>query len=286
MGAHSSPVTHVPRLVSSIPKHLVSTPQAAPDHVVNDWIKRQVQGVQDYALLVAEAISGIFTGRRYWDDLIIQMDSIGVGSVPIIVLTGFFTGCVLALQSASALQKFGATSETATLVTQSMVKELGPVITALMVCGRNGSGIASELGSMRITDQIDAMRALGTDPMRKLVAPRLFAATIMLFFLTVLSDAAGIGGGSVIAIYLLGLDQNSYLHSSYQCLEYGDVIQGLIKPIFFGFIIASIGCVFGMKAHGGTQGVGKATTKAVVFASVLIIVIDFLISRSMIAIFG
>lgn len=108
----------------------------------------------------------------------------------------------------------------------------------------------------------------------------------MLFFLTVLSDAAGIGGGSVIAIYLIGLDQNSYLHRSYQCLEYGDVIQGLIKPIFFGFIIASIGCIFGMKARGGTQGVGKATTKAVVFASVIIIVVDFLISRSMIAIFG
>jgi len=172
------------------------------------------------------------------------------------------------------------------LVTESMVKELGPVIAALMVSGRNASGIASELGSMRITDQIDAMRALGTNPMRKLVAPRIFATIIMLFFLTILSDAVGVGGGTVISVFLLGLDAHAYLHAAYQCLVHADIIQGLTKPIFFGFIISTIGCDFGMGATGGTQGVGRATTKAVVFSSVLIIMVDFLISRTMIAIFG
>jgi len=254
--------------------------------VVNQWAKMKIGALQEYSLLIGRVLTSPFTSRRYWGDLFLQMDTIGVGSVPIILLTGFFTGGVLALQSASALRQFGALSETPVLVTMSVVKELGPVITALMVSGRNASGMASELGSMQITDQIDAMRALGTDPLPKLVVPRIFATVIMLFFLTILSDAAGMGGGAAIAVMMLSLDKNSYLHRSYQSLDYADVLQGLVKPVVFGFIIASIGCYFGLGARGGTQGVGKATTRAVVFSSVLIIVSDFLISRVMIAIFG
>jgi phospholipid/cholesterol/gamma-HCH transport system permease protein len=192
------------------------------------------------------------------------MDSIGVGSLPIIILTGFFTGCVLALQSETALQQFGAVSKTGSLVSLSMVKELGPVLTGLMVSGRNAAGMASELGSRKVTEQIDAMRALGTDPVRKLVTPRLFATIFMLFF----------------------LDYTSYLHSSYTTLAYGNVVEGLTKPLFDGFIIATIGCYYGLKTTGGTQGVGRSTTQAVVASSIFIIVVDFLLSRLMIGIFG
>jgi phospholipid/cholesterol/gamma-HCH transport system permease protein len=248
--------------------------------------KRRIGALQDYSIMAGQAIADIFSQRRYWSEMYMQMDLIGFGSLPIVLLTGLFTGAVLALQSATALREFGALSMTATLVTKSMVKELGPVITGLMVSGRNASGMASELGSMKITDQIDAMRALGTDPVRKLVTPRIYATIIMLVFLTILSDAVGIAGGAFVSVFLLGLDAHSYLHTSIDCLVHGDILQGLVKPIFFGFIISSIGCSFGMRTHGGTQGVGHSTTKAVVFASVFIIVVDFLISRTMISIFG
>ena len=154
------------------------------------------------------------------------MDSIGFGSMPIVVLTGFFTGCVLALQSATSLQEFGAVSMTGNLVALSMVKELGPVLTGLMVSGRNASGMASELGSMKVTEQIDAMRALGTDPMRKLVTPRLYATIFMLFFLTILADAFGIAGGALVSIGLLGLNASSYFHNSYRALAYAGCCPG------------------------------------------------------------
>jgi phospholipid/cholesterol/gamma-HCH transport system permease protein len=206
--------------------------------------------------------------------------------MPIIVLTGFFTGCVLALQSVTALQQFGAVSKTGSLVSLSMVKELGPVLTGLMVSGRNAAGMASELGSMKVTEQIDAMRALGTDPMRKLVVPRLVATVFMLFFLTIVADAFGILGGALVSIYLEGLNGSAYLHSSYQNLIHGDIVQGLTKPIFSGFIIATVGCFFGMRTTGGTQGVGRSTTQAVVVSSVAIIVVDLLVTRAMIGIFG
>ena len=167
-----------------------------------------------------------------------------------------------------------------------MIKELGPVLTSLMVSGRNASGMASELGSMVVTEQIDAMRALGTDPMKKLVSPRVIATVIMLFFLTILSDTVGTMGGGVIAVFMLGQDGSQYFHTAYQTLQYADIIQGLIKPLFFGFIIATIGCYYGMTTRGGTQGVGRSTTQAVVVSSVLIIAVDFVISRFMIGIFG
>ena len=250
------------------------------------FAKIQIKALQDYSLLVSRSVSALLTRPRYWGDIFLQMDSIGIGSLPIVVLTGFFTGCVLALQSATSLQQFGAIGMTGQLVALSMVKELGPVLTGLMVSGRNASGMASELGSMQVTEQVDAMRALGVDPVRKLVAPRISATVFMLFFLTILSDAVGIAGGALVSVALLGLNLSSYFNGSYRALKYADVVQGLTKPLFFGFIIASVGCYFGMNTKGGTQGVGRATTQAVVVSSVLIIVIDFLISRTMIGIFG
>jgi len=250
------------------------------------YIKKRIAALQEYSLLTGSAISAIFSRPRYWPDIFSQMDSVGVGSMPIVVLTGFFTGCVLALQSSTALKDFGAVSKTGSLVALSMVKELGPVLTGLMISGRNASGMASELGSMKVTEQLDAMRALGTDPIRKLVAPRLIATVFMLFFLTIIADGFGIAGGTLISVTITGLNVHSYLSSSYQSLLYGDVVQGLAKPLFSGFIIASVGCYFGMTTTGGTQGVGRATTQAVVVSSVFIIIVDLLVTRAMIGIFG
>jgi phospholipid/cholesterol/gamma-HCH transport system permease protein len=250
------------------------------------FFKERVAAVQEYSLLTGRAVADIFSRPRYWDDIFTQMDSIGAGSMPIVILTGFFTGCVLALQSATSLQEFGAVSMTGNLVALSMVRELGPVLTGLMISGRNASGMASELGSMKVTEQIDAMRALGTDPVRKLVTPRLVATVIMMFFLTIISDAVGIAGGALVSVSLLGLNATSYFHTSYRALHYADVVQGLTKPLFSGFIIATIGCYYGLNTKGGTQGVGRSTTQAVVASSVLIIVVDFIVSRAMLFAFG
>jgi phospholipid/cholesterol/gamma-HCH transport system permease protein len=250
------------------------------------YVKSIVAAVQEYSLLSARAVADLFSRPRYLADIFTQMDSIGVGSLPIVILTGFFTGCVLTLQSATSLQQFGAVNMTGRLVALSMVKELGPVLTGLMVSGRNASGMASELGSMKVSEQIDAMRALGTDPIRKLVTPRLVATIWMLFFLTIISDACGTGGGALVAVALLRLSGPEFFHSAYMSLVRGDVVEGLVKPLFSGFIIATIGCFYGLRTTGGTRGVGKATTQAVVASSVLIILVDFLVTKVMIGIFG
>jgi phospholipid/cholesterol/gamma-HCH transport system permease protein len=265
-------------------KTLYNSPM--PFATLDSFARKSVLSVQDYAILSGRAISNVFRHPRYVNDIFTQADIIGVGSLPIVILTGFFTGAVLALQSSSSLATFGATALTGTLVSLSMIKELGPVLTSLMISGRNASGMASELGSMVVTEQIDAMRALGTDPMKKLVVPRMVATVVMNFFLTIISDALGTLGGAFVAVYLLGQSGSQYFHTAYQSLKYLDVVQGLVKPVFFGFIIASVGCYFGMSTRGGTQGVGRSTTQAVVVASVLIIVIDFIISQFMIGVFG
>src|SRR6266536_3271269 len=253
---------------------------------LSDYAKGNVLAVQEYSALAARAVANLFSHPRYLGDMLVQMDVIGVGSLPITVLTGFFTGAVLALQSANSLARFGALSFTGQLVSMSMVRELGPVLTSLMVAGRNSSGMASELGSMVVTEQIDAMRALGTDPSRKLVTPRLTATMFMLFFLTILSDLVGLVGGSAIAVLLLRLDLNQYWTSAWQVLRYADVFMGLIKPVLFGFIIATVGCYYGLSARGGTQGVGRATTQAVVASSVLILVVDFFVTKLIFAVLG
>jgi phospholipid/cholesterol/gamma-HCH transport system permease protein len=152
-----------------------------------------------------------------------------------------------------------------------------------MVAGRNSSGMASELGSMIVTEQIDAMRALGTDPMKKLVTPRIVATVFMLFFLTIISDLVGLVGGLAIAKLLLQLDARQYWYNAWETLVFQDVFMGLIKPVIFGFIIATIGCFYGMNARGGTQGVGRATTQAMVAASVLILAMDLIVTRLLMA---
>src|SRR5436190_20225807 len=251
-----------------------------------EYAKDTVLAVQDYSGLAARSLGNLFRKPLYVPDALQQADSIGVGSLPIVILTGFFTGGVLALQTSATLQKFGSLSLTGQLVTFSMLRELGPVLTSLMVAGRNASGMASELGYMKVTEQIDAMRALGTDPTKKLVTPRVVSSVVMLFFLTIISDLVGLTGGWVCAVTLLGLNSSQYWNQAYQNLVNEDVTMGLIKPVIFGFIIATVGCYYGLSTKGGTQGVGRATTQAVVAASVLILVVDFFVTRMIMAWFG
>ncbi len=233
----------------------------------------------------AQSVGNLFAHPLYFGDMVQQADLVGVGSLPIVVLTGLFTGAVLALNSANTLQRFGSLSLIAQLVSVGMVRELGPVLTGLMVAGRNASGMASELGSMVVTEQIDAMRALGTDPMKKLVTPRVASTVFMLFFLTIISDLLGLIGGGAVASLFLGLDAHQYWSSAWQILAYQDIFMGLFKPLLFGFIIATIGCYYGISARGGTQGVGRATTQAVVASSVFILLVDFFATKLLMAVF-
>jgi phospholipid/cholesterol/gamma-HCH transport system permease protein len=248
-----------------------------------DLAKEKTLTVQDYFLFCVQAVTNLFRTPRYFADMALQADTIGVGSLPIVVLTGFFTGAVLALQASNTLERFGSITLVGQLVSTSMVRELGPVLTSLMVAGRNSSGMASELGSMVVTEQIDAMRALGTDPMKKLVTPRVVATVFMLFFLAIVSDLVGLVGGLAIAKLLLRLDARQYWANAWETLVFQDVFMGLIKPVIFGFIIATIGCFYGMNARGGTQGVGRATTQAMVAASVLILAMDLIVTRFLMA---
>ena len=242
--------------------------------------------VQEYTLLSAQSLANLFRRPLYMGDMLQQADLIGVGSLPIVILTGLSVGALLALNSASTLQRFGSVTLIGRLVSIGMVTELGPLITGLMVAGRNASGMASELGSMIVTEQIDAMRALGTDPTKKLVTPRVGATAFMLFFLTIIADLLGLIGGYGVAHLLFGVDTQQYWTSVWQILVFRDVLTGLIKPVLFGFIIATIGCYYGMSTRGGTQGVGRSTTQAVVAASVLILGVDFFVTKLIFAIFG
>jgi len=181
---------------------------------------------------------------------------------------------------------FGATSVTGRFVAMSMIRELGPVLTGIMVSGRNASSMASELGSMVVTEQIDAMRALGVDPIRKLVTPRIFACVTMLFFLTIVANFFGILGGAAVTVFMNHQNGTQYFSMAYEYLHLADILQGLVKPLFSGFIIASIGCFYGLRTTGGTEGVGRSTIKAVVTSSVLIIFVDFLLTQIMLTLFG
>ena len=252
---------------------------------LTDIAKRNILAVQDYSLLAGRSVANLFSAPRYLGDTLQQADIIGVGSLPIVILTGFFLGAVLALQSANSLSRFGGLSYTGQLVSLSMVREIGPVLTGLMVAGRSATGMASELGSMMVTEQIDAMRALGTDPSKKLVTPRVVSTVIMLVMLTVISDLVSMAGGAMVAVYMLRLDGNQYWSTAWQSLGLGDVVMGLLKPFVFGFIISTVGCFYGLTARGGTQGVGRATTQAMVSASVFLVIVDLFITQLLLTIF-
>jgi len=235
--------------------------------------------------MVGAAFRGLISPPIYRRDIIEQLDEIGWGSLTVVVLTGLFTGAALASQSGLTLDQFGARPVVGRLVGASMVKELGPVLTALMLTGRIGSGIAAELGSMVVTDQINALRALGTDPIRKLVLPRILAGVLMAPVLTVIADFVGIFGGWVVARFQLQVATGLYWSSITDALYMQDVYQGLVKPFVLGFMIVTIACHVGMRAKGGTQGVGHATTVAVVAGSVAVIAADFFVTQLMVWLF-
>ena len=245
-----------------------------------DLLKRPILTFQEFVLLSARAVRGLFQQPPYWDDVILQMDSIGIGSLPVVLLTGFFSGAVLALQMSRALQTYGATSTVGQLVSIAQVREMGPILTAIMVAGRNATGMASEIGSMKVTEQIDAMRALGTDPVLKLVKPRLIATAVMLPLLTILANFVALVGGWLVSCVMLSLTTAShYWITSWRILEYNDLAQGLVKPFVFAIILTLVGCFYGMRTEGGTQGVGRSTTQAMVVASVWIVIVTFFIGR-------
>ena len=247
-----------------------------------EFTKSALLEVQEYVFLVGKFFRGLVTRPFYYRDVLEQFDAIGVGSLTVVLLTGMFTGMVLALQSGLTLDQFGARSMVGRLVSASIVKELGPVLTGLMVAGRVGSGIAAELGSMVVTDQIAALRALGTDPIRKLVLPRILAGLLMVPVLSVIASGVGMVGGWVVTVFLLRVASSVYWNSVVTGLYIQDVWMGLIKPFFIGFTIVSIGCHVGLRTKGGTQGVGRATTNAVVASSVAVIAVDYLVTQFLI----
>jgi phospholipid/cholesterol/gamma-HCH transport system permease protein len=261
-----------------------SAPLSLPT-VLGDVLKRQVAAVQDYTLLTLQAMRCLFSPPYYWLDALEQMDIIGVGSLPIIIVAGFSIGGVLVLQTAAQFQRFGSTALTGDAVALALVRELGPAVTALLVSGRNASGMASELGSMVVTEQVDAMRALGTDPIRKLMMPRVIATVLMVPLLTVVFDFVGLCGGFLVAYTTLRLGAVQFWTRAINSLDIGDMVQGLTKPVAFGLIIATVGCYCGLRVKGGTQGVGRATTTAVVISSVCALVVDFFLSRLLLYLF-
>jgi phospholipid/cholesterol/gamma-HCH transport system permease protein len=253
---------------------------------LTEGAKRWILHVQDYAMLSARSVSNLFSPPYYVSDVLDQMDIIGVGSLPIVLLTGFFIGAVMVLQTAAQFERFGQTPLTADVVSLALVRELGPSITGLLVAGRNASGMASELGSMIVTEQVDAMRAMGTDPTRKLVTPRMIATVLMLPLLTAMADFLGLIGGYLVSFFTLRLNAVTFWTRAINILEFSDLMQGLTKPLVFGFIIATVGCYQGLTVRGGTQGVGRATTQAVVSASVFILVSNFFLTKLMLFLAG
>jgi phospholipid/cholesterol/gamma-HCH transport system permease protein len=245
-----------------------------------DFLKPPVQAFQDFIFLGSRAVGNFFRSPHYADDIFQQMDAIGDGSLPIVIMIGFFSGVVMTLQFSHALEQLGQQNNVGQYISLALIRELGPVLTAVMVAGRNASGIASEIGSMKVTEQLDAMRALGTDPVQKLVTPRLIATACMLPLLTIVADFIGLVGGWLVAYFILGVPTTQYWSSAWRFVEYkSDIAQGLIKPFVFAVVIALVGCFYGMRTTGGTQGVGKATTKAVVVASIWIFVFTAMITR-------
>ncbi len=235
--------------------------------------------VGELAMFAASGLVRVFTPPFYPRLVGRSLMEIGFYSLPVVALTALFTGMVLALQSYTGFSRFNAESAIASVVILSVTRELGPVLAGLMVSGRAGAAMAAELGTMRVTDQIDALATLSTDPMKYLVSPRLIAGIIALPLLVVVADILGVLGGFIVATLRLGFNPSTYLTSSFSNLRADDVVSGLIKSCVFGFIIALMGCFHGYRSRGGAQGVGSATTAAVVSASILILALDYVLTQ-------
>ena len=231
-------------------------------------------------LFAGLALATLFTPPFYPRAILREMINIGYFSLPVVGLTAIFTGMVLALQSYTGFSRFAAEGAVATVVVLSVTRELGPVISGLMVAGRVGAAMAAEIGTMRVTDQIDALTTLSADPLRYLVLPRLLAGVITMPMLVLVADIIGVFGGYLVGVYRLNFNPQAYLIGTREHLETSDVVHGLVKAAVFGFIITLMGCYHGYHSRGGAQGVGRATTHAVVSASILILIVDYLITAA------
>ncbi len=265
----------------------------SPGRWIDSLLKSWALQTQEYFTLLARTLRASVTRPFYRTELVGQMDAVGVSSLGIVLLTGLFTGMVLALQSSVEMQQFGATIYIGRLVGASAVRELGPVLTALMVTGRAGSGMAAQLGAMRVTEQVDALNTMGVDPIRRLVVPRFLASVIVLPLLTIVTDVVAILGGMLIAVVKLDLTAGLYIRSVYNTLAQTgflgrfipiDVFAGLLKPLVFGGIMALTACYYGLRTEGGTEGVGRAATRAVVTTSVLVLASDYFLTQLIIAV--
>ena len=246
---------------------------------LGDRVIGVVEAFGDFSLLAVRTVRAAARPRFPWRATLQQFEAIAVRSTPIVALTALFTGMVLALQTAFALSRFGAKPYVGSIVGLAIVRELGPVLAALMVGGRVGAGITSELGSMAVTEQVDAIRAMGADPVQKLVLPRVLAATIGLPMLTASAIVLGVFGGLVVADLQYAIAPSFYLQTVTTTVTVGDFFAGVIKTFFFGWIIAMVGCFIGLSTTGGTEGVGRATTRAVVVASIGVLVSDFFLTK-------
>jgi phospholipid/cholesterol/gamma-HCH transport system permease protein len=229
--------------------------------------------------LASQTIRQIFRRPFELRLLMIQFEQIGVKSLSIVIVTALFIGMVLALQTAYSLAEFGGKLFVGRVVSLSLIRELAPVLMALMVGGRVGAGMTAEIGTMKVTEQIDALRALATNPVRKLVVPKVLATTIMLPLLTTIACAVGILGGLLIAVFNLHLGANYYLRSVITTVQYNDLASGIGKTFFFGFFLALIACSNGLKASGGADGVGRATTQTVVTGAISVLILDFFLTK-------
>jgi phospholipid/cholesterol/gamma-HCH transport system permease protein len=238
-----------------------------------------VHAFGDFVLMSWAAFAALWRRRFPARDAMLQLELVAVRSLPIVAITALFTGMVLALQTAFALERFGAKPYVGAIVGLAIVRELGPVLAALMVGGRVGAGIASELGSMQVTEQVDAIRAMGADPVQRLVVPRVLATTLGLPLLAIFAIALGIAGGGVVADFQYGISGSFYYQTIVTTVRASDFFSGVAKTVVFGWIIAMVGCFVGLRTEGGTAGVGRATTQAVVTASIAVLISDFFLTK-------
>ena len=252
---------------------------------MNDWLEKLgdkvfllLTEIGKVLMFLGQTLRWTFSSPFYVKNVLKQMESIGVNSVPVVITTAISTGSVLALQSYTGFKRFGATSLIGAVVSLSMTRELGPVLTGLMVAGRAGASMAAELGTMKVTEQIDALTTLATNPMKYLVVPRFVASTVMMFFLTILGMMIGVTGGYLVGVKVLGTNPVTYYNQSINNTEVTDIWYGLIKALVFGAVIGLIGCYKGFNTEGGAEGVGKATTGAVVVSCMLILILDYFLS--------
>ncbi len=242
------------------------------------WVLRFLDESGRVMLLFIKTLALTFRPPFDLRNLLKQVEEVGIKSIPVVLITGAFTGMVLALQSYTGFKRFNAEAFVGTVVALSMTRELGPVLSGLMVSGRVGSAMAAELGTMQVTEQIDALYTLATNPIKYLIVPRFLASLIIMPILTIFADVVGILGGYLVSVNLLGSNPTVYIRRTYDYLDLEDIYIGLLKACVFGMIIAIIGCYQGFNTQGGAEGVGKATTRAVVMSSLLILVANYFIT--------